>query len=134
MRTLDVGSWEQVCSFCPYICIILFLLFYFSISQVSSASSPPPPVQTGEGLPLNGFSWATLAPDIVGVAAVNITAGTLFGRSRGPRHRTVTGSAAVEWAASMHPEDEVVVLLGGEVPAAIDEAAVRAGAGPIPCG
>ena len=66
-------------------------------------------MQTGEGLPLNGFSWETLAPDIVGVAAVNITAGTLFGRSRGPRHLAVTGSAAVEWAAS-HPLDEVVVL------------------------
>ena len=132
-RTLEVGSSEQVCSFCPYVCIILFLLFHFSISQVSSASSPPSPVQTGEGLPLNVFSWASLAPDIVGLAAVNSIAGTLFGFSCRPRHRTATGATAVEWAALMDLMDEVVVLLGGEVPAAINEAAVRAGAGPIPC-
>ena len=56
---------------------------------------------------------------------MNITAGTLFDRSRGPHHRAMTGSAAVEWAAS-HPVDEVVVLLGGEVPTAIDKAVVRA--------
>ena len=62
---------EQVRFFCPYLCIILFLLFCFSISQVSSASSPPPPMQTGKGVPLNDFSWASPAPDVVGVAAVN---------------------------------------------------------------
>ena len=45
--------------FCSYLCIIPFLLFCFSISQVSSASSPPPPVQAGKGLPLNDFSWAS---------------------------------------------------------------------------
>ena len=55
----------------------------------------------------------------------------LFGRSRGPRHRAATGATAVEWAASMHATDELVMLLGGGVPAAIDEAAMRAGAGPI---
>ena len=80
---------------------------------MSSTSSPPPPVQTGTGLPLNAFSWASPAPNIVGVAAVNNTAGTLFGRSRGSRHRTATGATAVEWAAPMHAVDEVVVLLGG---------------------
>ena len=49
----------------------------------------------------------------------------------------VTGAMTVEWAAwvvTMHPVDEEVVLLGGGgVPAATDEAAVRAGAGLIPC-
>ena len=64
---------------------------------------------------------------------MNNTAGTLFGRGRQPRHRMATGATAVEWAASMHPVDEVVVLLGGGVPATIDEAAVQADAGPIPC-
>ena len=43
-----------------------------------------------------------------------------------------TGALAVDWTASMHTADKVVMLLGGEVPAAIDEAAMRAGAGPIP--
>ena len=59
---------------CPYLCFILFLLFYFSASQiklVSSALSSPPPVQTGKGLPLNDFSWAPPALDVVGVATVN---------------------------------------------------------------
>ena len=42
---------------------------------------------------------------------MNNTAGMLFGRSRGSRHRTVTGATAVEWAAPMHVVDEVVVLL-----------------------
>ena len=109
---------------CPYlcffslllyfsICVIIILLFSFSASQVFSASSLSPPVQTGTGLLLNAFSWASTAPDIVGVAAVNNTGGTLFGRS-----------PAVEWAAPM--------LLGGGMPAAIDEAAVQADAGRIP--
>ena len=89
-RDTERGSWEQVRYLCPYLCFILFLLFYFSASQVSSASSPPPPVQTGTGLLLNAFSWASLAPNIVGVAAVNNTAGMLFGRSHGPRHRAAT--------------------------------------------
>ena len=48
-------------------------------------------------------------------------------RRRGPR------AMAVEWTAPMHAMDEVVVLLGGGgVPAAIDEAAVQAGYGLIP--
>ena len=109
--------------FVPLSLLHSFLLFYFSASQVSSASSPPPPVQTGTDLPLNAFSWASPAPDIVG----------LFGCSRGPRHRAATGATAVKWAVSMHTVDEVVVLLGGGVPAAIDEAAVKTGAGLIPC-
>ena len=108
---------QTVRVFCPYLCIILFLLFCFSAFQVSSASSPPPPVQTGTGLPLNAFSWASPAPDIVGVAAVNNTAGMLFGRGCQPRHRTATGVTALEWAVSMHPGIEVVVLLEVRVPA-----------------
>ena len=72
-------------------------------------------MQTGIGLPLDDFSWASLGPDNVGVAAVNNTAGTLFGCSRGPLHRAATGATSVEWAALMHAEDEVVVLLGGGV-------------------
>ena len=64
---------------------------------------------------------------------MNNIAGTLFGCSRGPRPRTETGGTAVKWAMSMHPVDEVVVLLGVGVAAAIDEAAVQAGAGPVPC-
>ena len=100
---------------------------------MSSTSSPPPPVQTGTGLPLNAFSWASPAPDIVGVAAVNNTAGTLFGRSRGPLHRAATGATAVEWAALMHAKDKVVVLLGGGGACGHCEAAMQAGAGPIPC-
>ena len=68
-------------------------------------------MQTGTGLPLNDFSWMSPAPDNVGVTAVNNTAGTLFGRSRGPHHRTATGATAAEWAAPMHPLDEAVVLL-----------------------
>ena len=88
--------------------------FFIQVSQVSSASSPLPPVQvqTGTALPLNAFSWASQAPDIVRVAAVNNTAGTLFGRIRGSRHRASTGATAVEWVALMHADDEVVVLLG----------------------
>ena len=70
-------------------------------------------MQTGTGLPLNAFSWASPAPDNVGIVAVNNTAGTLFGRSRGPSQRAATGATAVEWAALMHAKDEVVVLLGG---------------------
>ena len=73
-------------------------------------------MQTGTGLLLNAFSWASPAPDIVGVAAVDNTAGTLFGRSCGPHHRTATGTTAVKWkawVALMHPVDEVAVLLGG---------------------
>ena len=77
----------------------------FSASPVSSASSPPPPVQTGKGLPLNDFSSESQAPGVVGVAAVNNTAGTLFGCSCGPRQRTARGATAVEWAASMHTAD-----------------------------
>ena len=120
--------------FCPSLCIILFLLFCFSASQVSSAPYPPPPVQTGTGLPLNAFSWTRPAPAIVRVTAVNNAAGTLFGHSRGPQHRATTGATAVEWAAPMHTAVEVVMLssLRG-VPAAIDEAAMRSGAGPVPC-
>ena len=64
---------------------------------------------------------------------MNNTSGALFGRSRGPFHRAAPGATAVEWAALMHAEDEVLVLFLGGVPAAIDEAAVQAGAGPIPC-
>ena len=113
VRGMRTRTREQVHVFCPYLCIIPFLLFYLSDCQVSSDSSPPPPVQTGTGLPLNDFSWASPAPDNVGVAAVNNTAGTLFGRSRGSLHRTATAPPAVEWEALMHVEDEVVVLLGG---------------------
>ena len=51
--------------------------------------------------------------DIVRVAAMSNTAGTLFGRSRGPRHRTTTDATVVEWAAPMHPVDEMIVLLEG---------------------
>ena len=69
-----------------------FLLFYFSISRLSSASSLPLTVQTWTGLPLNAFSCAPLAHDIVGILAVNNTVGVLFGRGRQPRHpRTATG-------------------------------------------
>ena len=89
-----------------------FLLLYVSTSQVSSASSPSPPVQTGTSLPLNAFSWKSSAPDIIRVVAVNNRTRMLFGRSRGPRH-TKTGATAVESAASMHPVDEVIMLLGG---------------------
>ena len=46
------------------------------------------------------------------------SAGTLFGRSRGPGHRTAAGGMASERAASMQPVDEVVVPLGRGVPAA----------------
>ena len=63
--------------------------------------------------------WASLVPDIVGVAAVKNSAGTLFvGRSHGPGHHAVAGAIAAERAESMQPVDEVVVLLGGGVPAA----------------
>ena len=67
-RVRGTRTWtrEQVRLFCPYLCIILFLLFCFSISQVSSASSPPLPVQTGKGLPLNDFSWASPALVLLG--------------------------------------------------------------------
>ena len=34
----------------------------------------------------------------------------------------------------MRPVNEVVVLIAGVVPVAVDEAVVRAGAGPVPCG
>ena len=64
---------------------------------------------------------------------MNNTAGTLFGCSRGPLYHAETGATAIEWAALMHGKDDVVVLLGGEVLAVIDEAAMQAGAGPIPC-
>ena len=49
-------------------------------------------------------------------AAVNNTARTLFGRSRGPGHRTATGATASKQAALMPPVHEVVVLLGGGCP------------------
>ena len=49
---------------------------------------------------------------------MNNTAGMLFGRSRGPCHRTAVEATAAERAVSMQPMDEVVVLLGGGVPAA----------------
>ena len=75
------------------------------------------------------------APGNVGVAAVSNTAETLFGRSRRPRHRTATGATTVEWAVLMHTEGDVVVLLGGGGgSAAINEAVVQAGAGPVPYG
>ena len=79
-------------------------------------------MQTGTGIPLNAFSWAFPEPDNVGVTVVNNTAGTLFGRSRGPRHRVVTGNMAVEGTASMHATDEVAML---------NKAAMQAGASPI---
>ena len=34
----------------------------------------------------------------------------------------------------MCPVDELVVLIGGVVPVTVNEAVVRAGAGPVPCG
>ena len=34
----------------------------------------------------------------------------------------------------MRPVDEVIVLIQGVVPVAVDEAVVRAGAGPVRCG
>ena len=34
----------------------------------------------------------------------------------------------------MRPVNEVVVLIAGAVPVVVDEAVVRAGAGPLPCG
>ena len=61
------------------------------------------------------------------------SAGTLFGRSRGPGHRTAAGAMTSERAASMQPVDEVVVPLGRAVPVVVDEAVVRAGVGPVPC-
>ena len=64
---------------------------------------------------------------------MNNTAGMLFGRGRQPRHRTATGDMAVEWAASMHPVVEVVVLLGVGVSATNDEPAVRTGACSMSC-
>ena len=90
-------------------------------------------MQTVTGLTLNAFCWASQAPYSVWVAAVNNTAGTLFGRSRGPCHRVAMGATAVECAALMHAEDEVVVLLEAGMPVAIDEVAVQAGVGPVPC-
>ena len=73
--TLGVGSSKQVrYILLLFLCFILFLLFLIFF-QISFASSPPPPVQTGTSLPLNPFSLASLAPDIVEVAAVNNTAG-----------------------------------------------------------
>ena len=57
----------------------------------------------------------------------------VFSRSCGAGHRTATGDTAAKRAEAMQPVDEVVALLWrGGVPAAIDEAAVQAGAGPIP--
>ena len=73
---------------------------------------------SAKGLPLNGFSWSSPAPDIVGVATVNNTAGTLFGRNCGPGNHIAARATTVERAVLMQPVDEVVVLLGGEVPAA----------------
>ena len=83
-------------------------------------------MQTWKGLPLNDTRccWGR---------GCKQHAETLFGCSRGPRHCAVTGATAVEWLASMHATDKVVILLGGRVPAVIDKAAMRAGAGPIPC-
>ena len=60
------------------------------------------------------------------------SAGTLFGRSRGPGHRTAAVSMTSERAASMQPVDEVVVPLGRAVPVIVDETVVRAGADPVP--
>ena len=51
-KTQDVGSSKKGTIFR----FKLFLLFYFSISQVSSACSPPPPGQTGKDFPLNVFA------------------------------------------------------------------------------
>ena len=45
--------------------------------------------------------------------------GTFFGRSHGSGHYTVAGGMAAEKAALMQPLDEVVVLLGGGVLAAL---------------
>ena len=101
-----------------FLCINIFLHISSSNSQMSSTSSSPPPVQTGTCLPLNAFSWSSPAPDIVGVATVNNTAGTLFGRNCGPGNHIAARATTVERAVLMQPVDEVVVLLGGEVPAA----------------
>ena len=90
-------------------------------------------MQTGASISLNVFSWASPASDTAGVAAVNNTAGTLFGRSRRPRHCTAMGATAVKWAASMHPMEEVVVLLGRGVSLVVNEAAVRPGTVFMPC-
>ena len=118
MRTLDVGSLKQVRYFCPYLCFNLLLLFYFSISQNSSACILFSPGQAEKCSP-ERLCYASLAPDIVGVvAAVKNSAGTLPGRSRGPGHCTAAGVMTSERAASMQPVDEVVVLLGRGVPAA----------------
>ena len=79
----------------------LSLLCFF----LSSASSPPSPVQRGTGLSLNALSWASPAPDIVGVTAVWTT---LLERCS-----VAAANGQHAWAASMHPMDEVIVLLGG---------------------
>ena len=118
-RTLVVGSSEQV-HFCSVLFFVSIFFFYISFpnSQVSSASSPPPQAHTGEGVPLNAFSLASPALDIVGTAAVNNTAGPLW-------------DMIAKRTALMRPV--VAVLLGRGVPVAVGEAAVPAGTGPVPC-
>ena len=74
-----------------------------------------------------------MAPDNVGVMAMNNTAGTLFGCSRQPGHRTEAGGTAPQYTASMRPANEVLVLIAGVVPVAVDGVVVWAGAGPAPC-
>ena len=72
------------------------------------------------------------APDTVGAAAVNNTAGTPFGCGRQPGHRTARGGTAVKWAVLIRLVDGVVVLSTcSGVSAAINEAATQAGASPM---
>ena len=51
----------------------------------------------------------------------NNTDGTLFGRSRGPGHRTAAGAMAAERVAPMQLVDKLVVLLGGMCACGVDE-------------
>ena len=71
---------------CATTALIFALIFFFCsiflFLKLLLLSLLPLPT-SAKTLPLNGFSWASPAPDIVGVAAVNNTAETLFGRSRG---------------------------------------------------
>ena len=57
----------------------------------------------------------------------------MFGHSHGPGHRAAAGVMTAESAALMQPVDEVVLLLGRDIACGVDQAVVRAGAGPVPC-
>ena len=109
-RTRIIGTGTRFVSLSLRYSFSFVLFFSFSSFFVSSS---PSPVQTRTVIPLNVFSWASPAPNNVGIAAANNTAGTLFGRSRGPLYRAATGATAVEWEVLMHTERRWLCYLEG---------------------